>query len=132
ARVETTVALGHTRLVPTLSSTFVPVTRDVPALILVSRTYTRLDLTHSSSSASRTWISTVAYWSRCRTGWRAAAETLVFAVLPRSEEHTSELQSHSDLVCRLLLEKSTSDRTIRSTQAWREQSVYDEVCSRAW
>src|SRR5260221_1798766 len=25
----------------------------------------------------------------------------------RSEEHTSELQSHSDLVCRLLLEKKT-------------------------
>src|SRR5438034_7936335 len=25
--------------------------------------------------------------------------------LMRSEEHTSELQSHSDLVCRLLLEK---------------------------
>src|SRR5438034_11151342 len=24
---------------------------------------------------------------------------------PRSEEHTSELQSHSELVCRLLLEK---------------------------
>src|SRR5438034_5818895 len=30
-----------------------------------------------------------------RTSWRS----------PRSEEHTSELQSHSDLVCRLLLEK---------------------------
>src|SRR5438132_6143576 len=27
------------------------------------------------------------------------------ALLERSEEHTSELQSHSDLVCRLLLEK---------------------------
>src|SRR5437773_3780193 len=27
------------------------------------------------------------------------------ARLPRSEEHTSELQSHHDLVCRLLLEK---------------------------
>src|SRR5438034_8273601 len=27
------------------------------------------------------------------------------ASLARSEEHTSELQSHSDLVCRLLLEK---------------------------
>src|SRR5260221_7909465 len=27
------------------------------------------------------------------------------AVMSRSEEHTSELQSHSDLVCRLLLEK---------------------------
>src|SRR5438034_9634591 len=28
-----------------------------------------------------------------------------FEKLARSEEHTSELQSHSDLVCRLLLEK---------------------------
>src|SRR5438034_5163013 len=27
---------------------------------------------------------------------------------PRSEEHTSELQSHSDLVCRLLLEKKNA------------------------
>src|SRR5437588_13096755 len=31
-------------------------------------------------------------------------ETLL-AAWTRSEEHTSELQSHSDLVCRLLLEK---------------------------
>src|SRR2546421_2019873 len=29
----------------------------------------------------------------------------VIGVKPRSEEHTSELQSRSDLVCRLLLEK---------------------------
>src|SRR5436190_18593336 len=28
----------------------------------------------------------------------------------RSEEHTSELQSHSDLVCRLLLEKKNDAR----------------------
>src|SRR5690349_23750207 len=28
---------------------------------------------------------------------------------PRSEEHTSELQSRRDLVCRLLLEKKKSD-----------------------
>src|SRR3970282_2972171 len=28
----------------------------------------------------------------------------------RSEEHTSELQSHHDLVCRLLLEKKKIDR----------------------
>src|SRR5260221_6709466 len=31
----------------------------------------------------------------------------------RSEEHTSELQSHSDLVCRLLLEKKKG-RTVSS------------------
>src|SRR4029077_9220716 len=29
---------------------------------------------------------------------------------PRSEEHTSELQSHLNLVCRLLLEKSDRDK----------------------
>src|SRR5436190_7784792 len=31
----------------------------------------------------------------------------------RSEEHTSELQSHSDLVCRLLLEKKNIARDMR-------------------
>src|SRR5437667_3162967 len=31
--------------------------------------------------------------------------------LTRSEEHTSELQSHHDLVCRLLLEKKKSKPT---------------------
>src|SRR5260221_10809483 len=36
-----------------------------------------------------------------------AAENAAIGVdlVDRSEEHTSELQSHSDLVCRLLLEK---------------------------
>src|SRR5215211_8962431 len=29
----------------------------------------------------------------------------------RSEEHTSELQSHSDLVCRLLLEKKQKNKS---------------------
>src|SRR5437588_3087848 len=32
----------------------------------------------------------------------------------RSEEHTSELQSHSDLVCRLLLEKKKKTKTADS------------------
>src|SRR5437588_6428291 len=31
----------------------------------------------------------------------------------RSEEHTSELQSHSDLVCRLLLEKKKTKKDIQ-------------------
>src|SRR5690606_41547526 len=30
---------------------------------------------------------------------------IVFSSIPRSEEHTSELQSRENLVCRLLLEK---------------------------
>src|SRR5215211_8238940 len=40
-------------------------------------------------------------WTPCRARGCAA---------PRSEEHTSELQSHSDLVCRLLLEKKKKKR----------------------
>src|SRR5437588_1194972 len=32
----------------------------------------------------------------------------------RSEEHTSELQSHSDLVCRLLLEKKKKMKNIKT------------------
>src|SRR5476649_3018387 len=31
----------------------------------------------------------------------------------RSEEHTSELQSHRDLVCRLLLEKKQSEQNLQ-------------------
>src|SRR5436190_6418751 len=34
--------------------------------------------------------------------------------LVRSEEHTSELQSHSDLVCRLLLEKKKKNKSAAS------------------
>src|SRR5688572_31622292 len=39
-------------------------------------------------------------------GWRAAGRRAIApATRLRSEEHTSELQSQSNLVCRLLLEK---------------------------
>src|SRR5438132_8453917 len=36
---------------------------------------------------------------------------------PRSEEHTSELQSHSELVCRLLLEKKKYTTANRPSSA---------------
>src|SRR5438445_9398678 len=36
--------------------------------------------------------------------------------LPRSEEHTSELQSRQYLVCRLLLEKKKKKPTIKNTE----------------
>src|SRR5260221_6480589 len=42
----------------------------------------------------------------------------------RSEEHTSELQSHSDLVCRLLLEKKNKHlRTIEQRCIYSRQQV---------
>src|SRR6202012_6213383 len=50
------------------------------------------------------------------SGWPETVRPMRFAAtaLPgfssRSEEHTSELQSHSDIVCRPLLEKKNSPR----------------------
>src|SRR5438034_6516826 len=40
-----------------------------------------------------------------RLGERVDGFLVLARLVQRSEEHTSELQSHSDLVCRLLLEK---------------------------
>src|SRR5438034_8579074 len=41
--------------------------------------------------------------------WDGRSASLEKQALARSEEHTSELQSHSDLVCRLLLEKNNDN-----------------------
>src|SRR5260221_1944595 len=49
--------------------------------------------------------------------------------LPRSEEHTSELQSHSDLVCRLLLEKKKKSNK-RASQC-RSYGMTDVTFERA-
>src|SRR5256886_6313073 len=46
---------------------------------------------------------TVGIWRYATAVYAVAAAAL--ALLARSEEHTSELQSQSNLVCRLLLEK---------------------------
>src|SRR5436190_9070783 len=42
----------------------------------------------------------------------------------RSEEHTSELQSHSDLVCRLLLEKKKQAASRAKTLSRRIHGLY--------
>src|SRR5260221_13981554 len=53
---------------------------------------------------------------RCNTRWsRPRPSTTFFPCACRSEEHTSELQSHSDLVCRLLLEKKKNTRSTNCT-----------------
>src|SRR5436190_15118043 len=41
----------------------------------------------------------------------------------RSEEHTSELQSHSDLVCRLLLEKKKIKRNRHNIEIKQKKKV---------
>src|SRR5690242_21485756 len=55
--------------------------------------------------------------SRCGAGSyrRRAWHPLLGCGSRRSEEHTSELQSHVKLVCRLLLEKKKGRRSSRSS-----------------
>src|SRR5438034_3345426 len=52
---------------------------------------------------------------RRRSGTRPDRCRRVPSAFSRSEEHTSELQSHSDLVCRLLLEKKKQMATYTPT-----------------
>src|SRR5438034_7186643 len=52
----------------------------------------------------------------CCRSQRPTRSRCASTVPARSEEHTSELQSHSDLVCRLLLEKKKT-LPFRLTQA---------------
>src|SRR5437588_6261473 len=49
------------------------------------------------------------------------------AQMERSEEHTSELQSHSDLVCRLLLEKKNADLICPGSKLQRKTSAAKPV-----
>src|SRR5436190_14728632 len=42
--------------------------------------------------------------------FRPRTDPNTLSITERSEEHMSELQSHSDLVCRLLLEKKKTDK----------------------
>src|SRR5260370_29379126 len=48
---------------------------------------------------------------------RQPARHAFAAIPPRSEEHTSELQSHLNLVCRLLLEKKKKKYVETNTRA---------------
>src|SRR2546427_9170826 len=47
-----------------------------------------------------------------RLAFKMATGSGLAAMLARSEEHTSELQSQSNLVCRLLLEKKKKNRVL--------------------
>src|SRR5438132_3612628 len=51
-----------------------------------------------------------------RSGASSRATGATARALARSEEHTSELQSHSDLVCRLLLEKKKKKKKNTNNQ----------------
>src|SRR5438034_4751034 len=73
--------------------------------------------TDAARAASRLASTTLSMYVKSRDwapspwtsrGWPRRPQRMNRGITARSEEHTSELQSHSDLVCRLLLEKKKS------------------------
>src|SRR2546427_8848614 len=91
----------------------------MPALAHVIEIYPGIDGTPSTrvlGSHCRPRYRIASVWlpvnanSCCRTATRRNT---------RSEEHTSELQSQSNLVCRLLLEKKKKKKYIASTEYMR-------------
>src|SRR2546421_4455942 len=79
---------------PIYSTSCSPTAREFPAPRLSNETPTPTS-TSTCSPATRSSI----FMASTSPGWRSYSRST------RSEEHTSELQSRSDLVCRLLLEK---------------------------
>src|SRR5438034_8720117 len=82
---------------------------------------TRSCASSSLSSPSKVWLRrsssftslyAVSGPSESSVDWKATSSRSSEGKLARyrSEEHTSELQSHSDIVCRLLLEKKKIQR----------------------
>src|SRR5438067_4180432 len=78
--------------------------------------------TRRSSSSRRS--------SRCRR-WPPSIATCYASRSTRSEEHTSELQSRFDLVCRLLLEKKKNYRVSDRRCSLRQCSVVGGWCRSA-
>src|SRR5690349_22695318 len=70
---------------------------DVCSSDLYRKKCARLSVLSSLSRCSVNLLLRCLCWVRILQGWSG--------LLSRSEEHTSELQSRRDLVCRLLLEK---------------------------
>src|SRR5260221_10859670 len=95
--VVTCCSTGMGSYCPCFSTSTVRAPRSSWRFVAASRS----DANDENASSSR-------YCARSRRR-RPATERIAFTCADpptrRSEEHTSELQSHSDLVCRLLLEK---------------------------
>src|SRR5688572_31808800 len=72
----------------------------------------RIALAHALAAAER-------HGRAASTDLAAAAKLLTGDQQQRSEEHTSELQSQSNLVCRLLLEKKKNNKYIQPEQRLR-------------
>src|SRR5207249_5874075 len=86
-----------------------PMLRPPEAILLFSTPLVR-NVARAVSKAFHNWLFRKLYWWQVGRFMREAEDReeflpLLYQQFARSEEHTSELQSRFDLVCRLLLEK---------------------------
>src|SRR5437588_2175516 len=89
--------------------------RSTPEQRGVVRSGTTLGPSEGVGSRARASWAATAPWKRCPGRRRS-----------RSEEHTSELQSHSDLVCRLLLEKKKKKKRKKKTKGTNKKRRHKE------
>src|SRR6478609_10455960 len=75
------------------------------APVLNQRIRRELRRPNRSWRVDETYVKVGGDWAYLYRAVDSAGETIEFMLSPRSEEHTSELQSLAYLVCRLLLEK---------------------------
>src|SRR5688572_31831720 len=66
---------------------------------------------HDAYDASEAFARDLQGWLLLEGSYGCGKTHLAAAIANRSEEHTSELQSQSNLVCRLLLEKKNKKQT---------------------
>src|SRR5260221_6521273 len=71
------------------------------------------------------------YRSGCRHQNRSANRRSLVRSAPRSEEHTSVLQSHSDLVCRLLLARIQLPSLFQAAPTRPKSSQSPQSCASA-
>src|SRR5260370_19698815 len=77
--------------------------------------------TTCGASGPNQYSSAVAISGRPKKSLLRAVPSVHRCSKTRSEEHTSELQSHLNLVCRLLLEKKKQQEYTRSSISYRTQ-----------
>src|SRR5207249_10065563 len=92
---------------PPPTSTLFPYTTLFRSLISTTSASPRRSIAMRVVSSGTALKTTVLYFGAPRRQWDGTASSLTW----RSEEHTSELQSRFDLVCRLLLEKKKKNNT---------------------
>src|SRR5438067_5692596 len=93
---------------PTLCSTLFPYTTLFRSLtVVVSLMWPLHGMFCCTFSVPARLLTTIGCRSRLGAAVAASSRTAAAPLIRRSEEHTSELQSRFDLVCRLLLEKKT-------------------------